>query len=693
MHIEQIRVQNFRILKDCTLDMRKQTTVLVGKNNTGKTSFAVLLEKFLVKKKQNFTFDDFPLCLRPKITSIIEESDIDDCSIRVILKIRYEEDDDLSEVSAFMLDLDPDRRHVNILMECEIDKAKLLKYAPTDADEKKAFIEKNFGNSYLNIRYRTFNNIGPDGEIAFEEIADEQFVDKELKDVLALINLQVIHAKRHVASSEESGNFSNPLSIISNKFFSRIQKSAESESEPETELQRNKEEIFEELRQKLAYFDKELEPQYAKVFDSFLEQSKEFLGPNGLKVVSDIQSQSLIKNSTKVIFGNDTNHLPENYNGLGYLNILYLLLQIKFISEEFKLRNTPINLLMIEEPEAHTHPQMQYVFADKIEKLIKNIENLQAILTTHSSHIITKSKFEDLRYLKAAELSDRVELKNFHTELSSKYQELGEDGEFLFKFLKQYLTLYSAELFFASKVIFIEGVTERILLPWFIQKFDSSLDNTQLGLSSQNITVLEVGANAKAFAPFLEFIGVKTLIVTDIDTTIYKPKKEAVKAKYGAHRVAGSTHTSNASIKFFFGAPRDNQSEKFSEWHEKLVAGGLRSDNELLYLAYQQEENSYHARSFEDAFLNVNLDNIKNNLDTLRGLKNISKFERKRDDIYELTSTILDKKSDFAASLLYLILIQESEATADADADADAQLFEWQVPKYIMDGLAWLHQN
>lgn len=113
-----------------------------------------------------------------------------------------------------------------------------------------------------------------------------------------------------------------------------------------------------------------------------------------------------------------------------------------------------------------------------------------------------------------------MEIKNFHTELSEKFASLhgATEGPLLFKFLSQYLGIQSSELFFADKAIFIEGTTERMLLPLFMSKHDSGLAG-EMPLSSQNISVLEVGANAKAFAPFLDFLGIKSLIVTDIDTT------------------------------------------------------------------------------------------------------------------------------------------------------------------------------
>ena len=431
----------------------------------------------------------------------------------------------------------------------------------------------------------------------------------------------------------------------------------------------------------LASIDDQLGEQYAQVFGGFLKSSRDFLELGDLKVVSNIQSQSLIETSSQVIYGETDNFLPEHYSGLGYLNILYLLLQIELCRDDFARRNAPLNLLLIEEPEAHTHPQMQYVFADKIHGLTSEIPSLQALLTTHSSHIVSKSNFEDIRYLSRLSPSEPVTIKNFHTDLSVRYKELGAEGPALFQFLKQYLTINSAELFFASKAIFIEGTTERILLPLFIEVHDEeNVDETaESGLSSQNISVLEVGANARAFAPFLKFIGVRTLVITDIDTTKAVVSEKTGKLSYHACPVAESSHTSNETLKHFLWAPDPKEEKEFSEWHRCLIDGTVSSDKEQIELAYQLKEDGYHARSFEDAFISINFEKVVARKDTLAGLKNkdmLDGFCGK--DFYSLTNQILGKKSDFAGSVLYSALV-EGES--------------WRVPKYIMDGLKWIHKN
>lgn len=685
MHIEQITIENFRLLQNCCIDMREKTTLLVGKNNTGKTSFAVLLEKFL-ERPDTFSFTDFPLSLREAIFKIDAETNVEELAIRMVLRIAYTEADDLGILSEFMLDLDPERRHTSILLECTIDKKKLLRALPANEKERKKFIENNLSGKFLEVKVYAFDDFGHVDEQPYYMSHRDQLEEKERSSLRALINFQVIHARRNVASSEDAGRGSKPLSAISTKFFRKRDNEADANDETEEEdanADKPGAGSIEKLRSILADIDTQLGEQYAEVFGSFLKNSRDFLDLGDLKVVSNIQSQSLIESSSQVIYGDTDNFLPEHYSGLGYLNILYLLLQIELCRDDFSRRNAPLNLLLIEEPEAHTHPQMQYVFADKIHGLVSAIPNLQALVTTHSSHIVSKSDFEDIRYLSRTSTTGPVSIKNFHTDLSKEYDKLGKDGKALFKFLKQYLTINSAELFFANKAIFIEGTTERILLPLFIEMHDK--ENKEVaetgGLSSQNISVLEVGTNARAFAPFLEFIGVRTLIITDVDTTKAVPNEKTGKPSYQAHQVKGSKHTSNETLKHFLSAPAKDNDDEYQEWHKRLLSGEAASNDGQIKVVYQLEENGYHARSFEDAFIAKNIAKIRNLKDNFKGkgLKNVQEIDTfDGSDFYQLTDTILGKKSDFAGSLLYAALVEGEK---------------WETPEYIMEGLKWIHRN
>ncbi len=650
MKIEKIKIKNFRLLKDSVLEMKDGLSLLIGRNNSGKTSLLVLFEKFY--NNENFTYDDFSISLRQQIDNIDINTNILDLSIQMILEIKYDSSDNLEHLSEFILDLDPASNTVKILFEVTIKKEKILPILESldSQDKKTRYLKKNLQN-YLKTTIYSFEDYDD-----LLEVNRYKLIKKDLKQIENIINFQIIHAKRNVSSSDDNKG-KKILSSMTTKYFNQ-----KSIVDPN----------FSDINQKMIEMDDILNTEYNTEFGEFLKLGKDFLNINTLKVISDLESNAVVSNSSKVIYGEASNHLPEHLNGLGYMNILYLLLDIEMKKESFKEEKKAINLLFIEEPEAHTHPQMQYKFIDKIKEVFKSIENLQTVITTHSAQIVSKCDFKDIRYL--LNIHENIKIKNFHSELKELYRTEEEE----FQFVEQYLTLQASELFFANKIIFIEGTTEKMLLPYFINKFDNERKDipNYIPISSQNISILEVGANAEAFDKLVRFFDIQTLIITDIDTTL-KTKNQKNKTVYTANKVEGATHTSNATIKKYFKAP-DINSPDFPEWFDDLKNNALSiTDTNKIKVFYQTIENNYHARSFEDAFIKVNLQKLFDNKSVLRGLKNDDKLII-RDDIYELTEEILDKKSDFAFSLLYLALSKN---------------IDWEMPLYIKNALEWIQND
>lgn len=301
------------------------------------------------------------------------------------------------------------------------------------------------------------------------------------------------------------------------------------------------------------------------------------------------------------------------------------------------------------------------------------IRPLQYIITTHSSHIVADSDFDDIKYLKS-QGGNSVVAKNL-TDLKKEY----DIGTPQYDFLKQYLTISRAEIFFADKAVLIEGDTERLLVPTFMYKIDleekkrlESTDeqDTFLPLLSQNISTIEVGAYAQIFEKFIEFLGIKSLVITDIDSIgdIGNTKQNG-DPKLEACPVDQGTATSNSALKHFFEDP-DWASLKVFTIEQRTI-----ERNELtICLCYQQEEDSYHARSFEDAFIHINLVFIKENKDTFRGLKNRQHLEGNF-TAYKLAEKCIEKKTHFALDIIY---------------HSNKDFSNWNIPKYIRDGLLWL---
>jgi hypothetical protein len=190
-------------------------------------------------------------------------------------------------------------------------------------------------------------------------------------------------------------------------------------------------------------------------------------------------------------------------------------------------------------------------------------------------------------------------------------------------------------------------------------------------LLSQNISIVEVGAYAHVFDNFLTFLGIKTLIITDLDSV--KSDANGNKCK-----VSEGTHTSNASIKYFLKDADFNRLKALP--HKSKILS--KNDNNwkenkdgLICIAYQTEQNGYHARSFEDAFISINFEFIKINKEKFKSLINKEMLDKKTPDYYEIADTCIDKKTLFATDILYY---------------SSENLTEWQVPEYIKEGLLWI---
>ena len=124
MYIKEISIRNFRILSNATMNPGKNLCLLIGRNNTGKTSFMVLFEKFL--KQQSFEFNDFSISVRDQLLGFNKDTDEVQLAIQLILTIQYEDTDDLCNLSEFIMDLEPSKKDVHLLFECLIRKDKLL---------------------------------------------------------------------------------------------------------------------------------------------------------------------------------------------------------------------------------------------------------------------------------------------------------------------------------------------------------------------------------------------------------------------------------------------------------------------------------------------------------------------------------------------------------------------------------------
>jgi predicted ATP-dependent endonuclease of OLD family len=657
MKIEKIVIKNYRLLKDFKIDLENNISLVIGKNNTAKTSFLLLLNKFLNDNKR-FSFDDFNIEIQEEIGKVIDKTNDDSDYFYLTLKlyISYNHCDSLENMSNLILNLSPDENILVLSFEYYIDKENIEK-AQNDFEEFKTKFSDKTSIDFLKRFYSKYFTVAKKVVEFGEESNSIEIEDKQIKKI---INFKFISAKRDGTTDEGE----KTLSALSYRFFNS------SKTGKTTDITG--------LQKKLIETDSDLDDAYKETFKDIIKNVQKFSyneSESELIIKSNLEALNILKKNTSVAYKHSGYLLPEDYNGLGYMNLFAMIFNIHIILDSFKKKNNDsekqadLNLFFIEEPEAHTHPQMQYVFIKNIKSLLQEegaeLKNLQTIISTHSAHITSQSDFNDIKYFYKA--TNNIIVKNL-SELETVYGN-EEEGKRNFQFLKQYLTLNRAELFFSDKIILIEGDTERILFPAMMKKID--LENNSDGylpLLSQKISISEVGAYAHIFEKFIEFLNIKTLIITDIDS---------VNETQNACKVLDGADTSNASIKFFL-KNKNFDTIKDLDFSKKVLNknnGNWKVDkNGKLCLVFQTEENSYHARSFEDAFISINYDFIKTNKEHFNSLKNKSDLND-NPDYYDIASNCIKKKSMFASEILYY---------------SDDNYSEWQIPNYIKEGLLWL---
>ncbi|APF41210.1 ATP-dependent nuclease [Neomicrococcus aestuarii] len=703
MKIEKVRVDGYRLLSDFQLDLCDDLSLIIGKNNTGKTSLLNVMSTSL-SGRNSYDFEDFSVPIQKALLAAmlaeVSAYPLLDPRISLEVEIRYDESDNLRNLSKLMVDLSPQARTVNLRFRTEIDRDQfMLLYSDFASSinaietalgqslsdhEKREEAQRFLTNNLHGYLTRTIISFDPADLTNFHDLSNE------LQAIRNVVNIEYVGARRSVENRDatRSGKTAGrALSRLSSQYFDG-NTGNNSVSEP-----------FIRLAAQAAVTDRIFSEKYKEVFHEIIEKVKQFGASAGITgeihVLSNIRPKTLLDDSTSVKYGDPDSLLPEDHNGLGYLNLIAIIMEIEIRVLHMRTAAggipSDINLLVIEEPEAHTHPQLQYIFIRQIKKLLQAHKSdrglqVQTLLTTHSSHITEASDFADIKYFRRIE--NRVVARNM-TDLERVYA--SEPKEY--HFLKQYLTLTRAELFFADKAVFIEGDTERILMRAMMQKIDASDPYCESTLGSQNISVVEVGAHSQIFDHFIEFTGIKALIITDIDSARVdesETEKGVKVLKLVASPVEEGTHTSNGALQHYFGIKQSNSDEVGAlaglrertcvEKQLRKVNGvwEVSSDSPSLFVAYQTLEEGYEARSYEDAFIHINRSYIERNIGDFKGLQNKKFFENKNNNSYKLAESCVKKKTHFALDLIYL----ESALAADEDS--------WKIPSYISEGLRWL---
>ncbi|MBX9332663.1 ATP-dependent endonuclease [Serratia marcescens] len=542
MHLHSYRLKNYRRLQDAHIELADDISIFVGSNNSGKTSATQAIHAFITGGRDRFSLYDFssPCWKRFDEAGNINLAD----PIPEGFSLPSIDLDLWFEVAAadlyLVIPLLPStawegtkvgirvsltaKNSINLIQnfyEAKARGAALTAELPQDSQytpwprSMTDYLQRELKSEY-ELRYFILDRTRFD-ETTFQEIGN--YVPDELSGepgggtiLKSLIHIDNLGAQRHLADpNPEAGGRSEDLSKRLSRFYKR---NLNQRQDDHVALK--------------ALFDSEqaLNLHLDGVFKPMLDRLARlgYPGVNNprLKIMSALDPAHVMNQDARVHYqigdGEETATLPDSYNGLGFKNLIYMVVEILDSQARWAAMDNrpPLHLLFVEEPEAHLHAQLQQVFIRNILELL-NIEGddgsifgSQMVITTHSPHILYERGFKPIRYFRRKKTGTEqvTEVLN----LSAFYQSQPNDRDFL----ERYLKLTHCDLFFSDAAILVEGNVERLLLPVMIRKSAKTL-------RSACLCVLEVGgAFGHRFQSLIEFLGLTTLIITDIDSVALK---------------------------------------------------------------------------------------------------------------------------------------------------------------------------
>lgn len=728
MRIAHIDIKNFRKLKSCRVELATENTIFVGANNSGKTSAMDALIMFLKKsKRRDISTTDFTLSNWVNINKIgedwasVSDDDAPDLtsklwrpflpSIDVWLQV---EDKQIHYVSHILPTLDWAGGLLGVRLVLEPKKPEELYKgfvtAFTKAQSTMNSRKKEDGTdlqaplslwpkSMRDFLVEELHNYFTVNAYVLDPSKCEQAEPQELPEGSesldgdpfdGLFKIDIINAQRGFSdpnSGEGSTNTDRRLSSQLRHYFDKHLDPAEMPDASDLDA-------LEAMESARTVFDAKLKTSFSAAIGE-LEglnypgfSDPQILLSSKVNPLEGLNHDSAVQ--FKVVRGNDPANdslcLPEKYNGLGYQNLISMIFNlIRFRDEWMRVGKAgkrdgddsgsiePLHLMLIEEPEAHLHAQVQQVFIKKAYSVLRNHHDLgknlqfstQMVVSTHSSHIAHETDFTSLRYFRRQPLTSSHDVPcatvvNMTTTFGANTDTA--------RFATRYLKSTHCDLFFADAAILVEGPAERMLVPHFIRCKYPELDRSYISL-------LEIGgSHAHRLKPLIEALGLLTLVVTDLDSIGEDDQSKVRPAMGQNYRTGNDTLKSwvpcKASLDDVLNTPPEN----------KVPSGGKArvAYPSAISVKYQvSDPETVIPYTFEDAL-------VLGNLHLFKGMTGKTGLIKKMVDavnkpaLNEACQEMFDalkngKKAEMALELLY---------TTDPS--------KLLPPQYIEEGLEWL---
>ena len=681
MYLKSLKVENFRkfgnknnivefvdsknsLATTDDVNVAKATSLVVGKNNAGKTTIIAALDKIV--NYQKFGANDFNFIYLNRLLSMYKKNHFKvkaNLCFELIIGIDERSHDDLVNNFVPFMQLGDGQAGGE-----KKDFKIVAKYELKDDEEfinvvKDLIVKHSENENILFNKFLSLFNMTEFFELNYYNSNDNPITTNF--NIKKLIDIQLIKPNENQGEKDLSKIFSQ---IIKYKY---AQEGNTSSSTFQTKIESFNDDMSKDIERE---FTNGLNDVIGKLHDK-----------NTLQVYlnSNLDFDELLDKLVRYQYKENGLHIPENQFGLGYRNLMRIIGELIDYVEKYPDgdKHSKLNLICIEEPEVFMHPQMQELFINHIKEAINTLLgssakklNSQLIISTHSAHILnskihTSNSFDNINYVyEKNNLSNVVNLKDSQM-ISSEKNSNESDAEKEkrtkeeLNFIKKHIKLKASELFFADAIIFVEGITEEVLLSYYL-----SIDKQ---LNKKYITIFNInGAHGLVYHHLIKLLDVPTLIVTDLDIK----RSEQEKKDFTQINSLQTRTTTNKTITKY------NLTDNIASLRTSHFI-----DNNL-YIAFQGDKiEDFYATSLEESLILSNYNNDILNT-TIQNVKpeiyqEILTDSNQRTNLiqssFKLQRKLSSSKSNFANELLYQLSINDEDNLPE-------------LPKYIKDALEWL---
>lgn len=468
MYLETFIIKNFRGIEEISLSFNKGLNVLIGENNAGKTAIIDALRVCLSYGNQ-----------RREI--YVSQSDFHHDK-----NVIGDSTDNIEFHLHFHIDIPEEAGWFNDLLSVQEDGAQDLQL------HFRFYLDEN-----ERVKYKVWGGTNEGQAIApevlfliyhvhLDALRDaEQYLRPVRGNRLGQLYSNIQIDRDHEADQEKKREIAK-----------KVRSAVDNDAEWIGHVEKGKEKINEHLKE-TSFTNKQ-----QKVDISFLPFDFNKLVDN-LKIQTPLYSDELLE-------GDPTKqkYFELYQNGLGYNNLIYTATVLGDLKQRKERQKETYTALLVEEPEAHLHPQLQNLFFNYLNKLDTE-QGFQIFISSHSPTITAKANLKSVIVLQNQ--------ANKIYALSLNKSGLTDDNH---KYLHKFLDVTKSQIFFSNGAILVEGISEALLMPVFSQIVGVEYDIDKAGVELVNLNGVAFSHFANLFNNDDDVKNLKTRcsLITDDDT-------------------------------------------------------------------------------------------------------------------------------------------------------------------------------